>query len=173
MQIRRQNRSRGFTLLELMVSLTLLATAGTAAALLLRTGYSAWSAHEQDAGRLEAGHATLRHLVRRIRQGTGVGAISAASELSGNLSILMPSGQTYVWSHNSATDEVHFGVAAATDLLAENIKELNFVAYEQDGTTATTDVDRIQSIVCRVRVDLPVEVGGSRVMSCWAWIRSW
>ncbi len=166
-------RRRALTMLELIMATTLLATMVTAVALLLRTGHTAWRAHEEDAIGLESAHATLRHLARNIRQAKSVTAISAAADNNGTLSLLMPSNQTLVWARNAATNEVLFGVGSANTLLAEGITELSFTGYKGDGVTTTTVVGDIQSVLCRARVVLPRDVSGTKDVRCWAWLRSW
>ena len=163
----------GFTLMEIMVATTLMATVMASVAVLLRGSFAAWQSHESDLTRVESAQATVRHLVRRIRQGQSVTAISTPATTAGTISILMPSGDTYVWARNSTTDQVLFGIDSATDLLAEDIAELSFEAFEADGTTATTVVDDIQVIRCVATVNLPGNAVGSRTISCRAWIRSW
>jgi len=171
--MKRATRRRGVTLLELVTATALLTTVVTAVALLLRGGHAAWQGHDQDLARLEAAHATLRHLVRNIRQAQSVSAISTSGDLSGALSIVMPSGQTYAWDHDDVADRVSFGVTAASDLLAEQITELNFIGCRADGTTTTTAIAEIQSIDCQVKVEMPREAGGTRTMTARAWLRSW
>ena len=161
------------TLLEVIMATTLLATFATAVGLVLRTGHTAWSAHEADTAQLEAAHATARHVIRQIRQASAVVAISPAGSSSGSLSLLMPGGQTYVWSHNATTNEVYFGVGSATDLLAAGISGLSFTAYQVDGTTPTAVPAQIRSIVCSVSVNLPRQVNPSRSVSSRGWIRAW
>ncbi|MCA9249066.1 MAG: hypothetical protein KDA42_18215, partial [Planctomycetales bacterium] len=142
-------------------------------ALLLRGAFATWQAHESDLTRVESGQATVRHLVRRIRQSQSVVSVSAPATTAGTLALLMPSGDTYVWARNSGTNQVLFGVGSATDLLAENISELSFECFGADGTTATTVVDEIQLIRCTAKVDLPGNAVGSRTITCNGWIRSW
>ena len=164
---------RAITLLEVVMATTLLAGLGTAAALLLRTGHLAWSAHEDDAVQLEAAHATLRHIARHVRQAVQVSVISSSTDNAGSLSLLMPSGEMYVWSRNAATNEVNFGVGSASNLLASGITGLSFAGYGVDTVTVPVSVTDIQSVVCRVRVQLPHEVGGARTITQWEWLRTW
>jgi hypothetical protein len=170
---RRVFRRRALTMLEAIMATTLLATVVTAVALLLRSGHTAWRAHEEDAIGLESAHATLRHLARNLRQAQSVSAISAANNNNGTLSLVMPSAQTLAWAHNSATNQVMFGVGSADTLLAEGITELSFTGYRGDGVTPTAVIADIRSVLCRARVVLPRDVSGTRDVTCWVWLRSW
>jgi len=161
------------TLLELTIASTMLAVLVASVGLTLRTGRAAWEAHHDDAQRIAAANAAVRHIVRRARQATAVTNISDPSDTSGTLSLLMPSGETYVWDHDGATDELNFGVGAADGLLAEYITSLSFTGYEVDGQTATTVLGDLHSIRCTIGVQLPLESGGDKTVSCRAWLRSW
>ncbi len=167
------NSRAGMTMLEVLLATAILTTVVTAVSVLLRTSYAAWQAHEQDAEHIQALHATLRHLVREIRQAKAVTAISAPGELSGSLSMEVADGSTRVWAHDAATEEVRFGTGSADSLLADSITELSFAGYAADGVTATSSPDEVQLIRCTATTELPRSVGGRRSVSCWAWIRSW
>jgi type II secretory pathway pseudopilin PulG len=165
---------RGVTLLELVIASAMLATIVGAVSTVLRGSLAAWEGHESDQTRTDSAHATMRHLVRQIRQSQSVSTISAATDNSGSLSVLMPSGETHAWDHNSAADEVLFDTDGSADqLLAEHITALKFVAYQADMTTATTTPDEIRAIRCTVTTQLDHEVGGTVTLNSWVWLRSW
>lgn len=163
------------TLLELMAATTIMATLMASVVVLVRSSYSVWQAHEADMEAAETAYATLRHIVRSARQATAVTAISTTGDTSGNLSLAMESGDTWLWQHSGADKRVLFGIApsSADQLLADNIDQMTFVGYEADGTTATTIVDDIRSIKCTVQVTMPAAGGTTRSVSSYAWIRSW
>ncbi len=162
------------TLVELVIASTMLAMMMTSIAVVMRTGRQAWEAHESDYVRIEAAHATLRHVVREIRQADAVSAISLATNNSGALSLAMPNGDTKSWDHDNATNRVNYGVnVTPVDLLADQIVGLRFSGFRADGTTAATTTAEVQCIRIDVTIQLPREVGGERVVSSWAWIRSW
>ncbi len=166
-------KRRGMTLLELIIASSMMAVLLTAATLVLRTSRQAWEAHEGDYTRLEGLHATLRHMVRQVRQADAVTAISAAGDNSGALTLAMPDGSTVAWDHDGATSTVRCGVTTADQLLSTNITGLNIVGYKPDGVTATTVPSEIQNLKASVTVQLPRETNATRTYSSWAWIRSW
>ena len=101
-------------------------------------------------------------------------AISSAADNSGTLSLLMPSGDTYVWDHNAITKEVAFGIDTASSLLAYDIEELNFRAANVDGSTQVTEVGLIHSILCTVKFNLARLAGNELItVSSQAWLRAW
>lgn len=166
-------KRRGMTLLELVIASSMMAVLLTAVTLVLRTSRQAWEAHEGDYIRLEGLHATLRHMVRQVRQANAVTAISAAGDNSGALTLAMPDGSTVAWDHDGPTSTVKCGVTTADQLLSTNITGLNIVGYKPDGVTTTTVPSEIQSLRVSVTVQLPRETNATRTYSSWAWIRSW
>jgi hypothetical protein len=161
------------TLLELVIASALMTTVVTAAAMLLRGVHSAWLAHEGDSELVEAGHAAVRHIVRKVRQAQSVSAITASGDAAGSLSVVDPGGATIVWARNAGNNEVNFGTGTADQLLAEGIAELRFIGYKADGATVTAVPAEIQAVRCQVRIDLPRDTGGSRTIASLAWLRSW
>jgi hypothetical protein len=167
------NRRTGTTLLELILATTLMTGMVAATAVVLRMGHVAWEANQTDAALISAANATVRHIIRRVRQAEAVTSISNPGDTSGSLSVLMPSGETMVWSHDDLARQVSFGVGSADSLLGQDISTLSFTGYRADGTTQTTVPAEIQSIKCRVSVELPRATGGTRTVSCWVWLRAW
>jgi prepilin-type N-terminal cleavage/methylation domain-containing protein len=166
-------RRRGMSLLELVVASSMLALLMTSVAVLLRTGRQVWEAHEADYRRVEAAQATLRHVVREVRQAESVAAISAAGDSSGQLALLMPDGTLKVWDHDGATDTVNYGVNAANSLLAEEITGLAFAGFQADGVTAAATADEVQMLQIEVNIARPPGAAGGGTFRSWAWLRSW
>ena len=115
--------NRGFSLLELVVTTAILATVATATMALVRSSYTTWNVHDDDQTQRQESLAVLRHLGRQVRQSKAVMAISSPADNSGTLTLLMPSGESYVWEHDSSSQEVRFGIGAASSLLANGIAE--------------------------------------------------
>ncbi len=169
----RRRPRRGMSLLELVIATSMLALVMGAVSMILRTSRQAWEAHEGDYTRVEAAHATLRHLVREVRQADGVTAISAATDNSGQLGLLMPSGVTRLWDHDDATNTVNYSATSGNGLLAEEVTGLRFTGYKPDGVTVTASPSEVKFLKIDVSVALPREVDGTRVVSSYVWVRSW
>ncbi len=167
----RSRRRGGFSLLELMVTVTLMAAIVSSATMVLRSAQTAWGAHASDQARLDSAYATLRHITRTVRQAESVIAISAPSDASGSLSVLLSNGQTVVWDH--AGTNVMYGVGSPSSLLAAGVNELSFTGYEADGTTPTTVPADIQSIACTVTVALERSASPARTIRTRIWLRVW
>jgi type II secretory pathway component PulJ len=169
----RQAARRAFSLLELVISCAMLAVLMVSVGGVLRSSRQAWEAHEADYVRLEALHATVRHIVRKVRQAEDVTEVSTSGDTSGRLGLKLVDGSTVVWDHDSATSKVNYGVTTPTSLLAENIATLRFYAYKADGVTLTTTPGEVQNLLVEASVTLPRESGGTKTVSSWAWVRSW
>ena len=166
-------RRSGFSLLELMATTAIMATLMTACVVLVGSGYTVWTAYEQDVAVTESAYAVLRHLVRELRQADSVSVISAASDTSGDLSIVRADLSTESWSINSGLKTVYVNTGSGNQVLATGINQLIFVGYEADGVTTTTTVTDIHAVKCTVQITLTQGGGTTRLVSCIGWVRSW
>ena len=174
MKNNRQHRRIGFSLLELTVTVAILAMVSTATMGLVRTSYTAWNRHDDDQSQRREALALLKHLSRHVRQSQAVMAISGSSDASGNLSLLMSTGDIYVWEHNSSTKEVTFGIGTADSLLATGIEEFTVAGMGADGTTEETDVGLVHSVEATAKFNLTRPTGTVlETNSSRAWLRSW
>lgn len=164
----------GFTLLEMSVSVAILATLTASSVVLVRTTHTAWNRHEDDQQQRGAAIAILRHIVRNARQANTVAAISSASDTSGTVTMTASNGDQLVWDHDATTKEVRYGVDTATELLAKGIEEFTLVGIKANGVDQTTDINLIHSIRCTVKFNLTRPSGNQlKTVSCQGWLRSW
>ncbi|QDU76157.1 hypothetical protein Pan97_32020 [Bremerella volcania] len=161
---------RGFSLLELLVAVTLLVSAVTAVSVLLRVNYDTWRQYQTDNLRHEAAVGVLRHMVRQVRQCEEITAISSAGDHSGSLSALKSDGSTVVWDHTGTN--VYYGTTTANQLLGNHITGLTLVGYEADGTTTTTVASDVHCVRITVSYTLPDRATASRTLTAYAWIRA-
>ena len=173
--MRRKRKSRdGMSLLELIIASTVMTILMTSIGVLLRSSRRAWEVHSNDYVRVESGHATLRHIVREVRQAKSVTALSLSSDNSGKLTVEMENGDTKSWNHNA--NAVYFGVnvgGTPTDLLADNITGLRITGYRANGLTLTATPDQVQCLLVEVTVTFPREANSDQTMRSWVWVRSW
>jgi type II secretory pathway pseudopilin PulG len=168
------HKRRGMSLLEVVVATSMLAMIMTTISVVMRTSRQAWEAHDADYQMIEAAHATLRHIVREVRQAERVTAISRADDTSGSIGLELPNGDIRVWDHDSNTNTVNCGIGAASWMLAPDIEQLRIVGYEADATTETEDDEAlVQCVRIDVTVELDRDTNSTRTVSSWAWIRSW
>jgi len=168
-QRRPSNRS-GFSLLELLATLSLMGILATSVAMSLRTSRVVWEGYNSEAGGQQTSHAIVRQIVRRVRQATEVGSISSPSSSNGLLSITDHSGTVETWT--LVGNEVRYGSPLATDLLGDGISELHFTGYEDDARTQTIVVADIRMIEIEVVTMLPRRNPPKQTLRCRAWLRA-
>lgn len=169
---RRASNQRGLSLLELVIAASMLSLLMATVAVVLRTSRQAWEAHEADFSRLQGLHATVRHIVRQVRQAKDITQISPVTDLSGRLAVRLADGTEAVWDHNGTT--VNYGLTNADQLLAVNITTLKFTGYKADGVTTTTTPADVQSVLIEASTTLPNrDTAATRTVSSWAWLRTW
>lgn len=163
-----RTRRRGFTLLELVVTTSLVGITVTAIATLLRSSVATWDAAESDRSRLDAAHSVVRHFVRGLRQAQAVTAVSAPTATNGTITITTVSNQTASWSF--ASGRVFYTQAGVTEEIANQVTELSFNGLKGDGTTATDPAD-VRSVRITITVSLDRDVGNARTIRSTAWLR--
>jgi len=161
------------TLLELVIATSMLTMLLVSVSTVLRASRAAWEAHEADWVRLESAYATLRHIVRWLRQAESVTALSSPNDSSGYISIRLPNGDEYGWRHDRTSSSVSFGKGTARELLAEHIDSLTIEAFKADGTTPTTDLQAVQCFRITVGVRLPRDTAATRTVRSWVMMRAW
>jgi type II secretory pathway component PulJ len=172
MKLKAHKARRALSLLELIIASSMLALLMTSVAVVLRTSRQAWEAHEADYSRLDALHATVRHIVRQVRQAREVTRISAENDTSGLLGVRLADGSEIVWEHTSGA--VLCGLGAADQLLATNIASLRLVGYRADGVTTTTTPADVQNVLVEATTVLPGrDVNATKTATAWVWVRSW
>ncbi len=164
-------KRRAYSLLELVVTTAMMATLVTSVSVVLRSSRVAWEAHASDLRLRESAHATLRHLIRKLRQATAVEAISASTDPAGALSARMTNNDLYVWAWSG--NQVNFGVNTANTPLGPDISSLTFVGYKADGVTVTATPADVQVVRCIVKVQLDRDVNPEQTYSCRVWLRAW
>ncbi len=168
---RDQQKRTATTLLELMVATAMMAVLMTSTVVVVRSAQTAWRAHRDDTERAESAYATLRHIVRFVRQATDVTSLTVPTDDAGELSLLLATGDTITYEASGTNIVFHKTGYTNSSLLADNINSLTFVGYEADATTTTTELSDIQAIECIV--DFTTPLGNSRKLSTFAWLRSW
>jgi prepilin-type N-terminal cleavage/methylation domain-containing protein len=169
-----RQRRRGFTLVEAIAATAIMATLTTASFALLRTANTAWLRHRDDTGARREAVVALQHITRRVRQAIRVTAISAASDASGALTLLMTGNATAMWDHDSGTNRILYGTTSANNFLAPGITALTFVGLKADGSTTTVEPDLIHAVRTTINYAVTRPSGTvAETLSSTAWLRSW
>lgn len=142
----------------------------TSSIVVLRSAHTAWQAQEADLEKAAVAHSVLRHIVRGMRQATGVVAISAAANPAGSLTIARANGTTATWAFTAGAVNYSENGGAAQPL-AEGLASMSFQGYRANGVTLTSEPGNVQAVRAAVATTMPV--GGNRTVSSFSWVRSW
>lgn len=168
----RSKRQRsGFSLLEVVVSLAILAMIMTPVVALLRSSQQVWDDRESDVAVLDGAHAAVRHVVRTTRGARRVESMTPETELAGRLVVRMPDNSRLSWTRRN--NEIYFSDGGPESLLARNILGLWFVGYRDDAVTPTTTVAEMQFIEVFARVRLDRQGSPTRTISSKVWLRAY
>lgn len=173
-ETRRQRH--GYSLLELIVAMSLLSVVMTATSSILRTSRQVWEAHEADLTRLRTAHAVVRHIVREAREAREVISVDANKTVGSRLSVRLPDGDELTWQHDGSASRVLFtqtSVSKSAQVVAEQIDSLEFRPVLIDGSAYATDkTDRIQELTVLVGTTLPRETPVRRHAVASVWLRA-
>lgn len=167
----RSRRSRGVTLLELAVVLSLMGVVLTSLVALLRCSAATWEACDSDHTRLEVAHGVIRHFVRGLRQATAVEAITTPQSVAGDVTLSTLDGHEIRWRLDSNTQTVSFLVDGSPSELAQPITELSFEGLKADGTPTQVPAE-IRAIRAMITVSLDRDQNQTRTIRCTGWIRT-
>ena len=168
------NKSVGYTLLELIMAMSLLSVITTGTSLALRSSRQAWEAFEATQTRIRTGHALVREIIRNAREGASVVSVTGPSRMAGALTIQVGDGNQLTWRHDSRTRRVMFEqtLPVSKVVLAENIQQLRFEARNADMQVYQAGAtDRIQHVWIEATVDGSGQPSSRRTITGAVWIR--
>lgn len=164
----------GYTLLELIMAMSLLSVITTGTSLALRSSRQAWEAFEATQTRIRTGHALVRQIIRSAREGASVVAVSGPSQRPAALTIRMGDGNQLTWRHDQNARSVLFEQTqpVSSVVVAENIQELRFEARNADMQVYQSGAtDRIQHVWIEATVDASGQPSSGRTITGAVWIR--
>lgn len=166
---------RGYSLLEMVISMTLLSVVMSASTVALRTGRQAWEAHETDSVRVRTAHACIRHIVRATREASEIVSVTMSAPTGSRLVVRLTDGDTLTWEHDPSRKRILFtqsSVSASPSIIASNIETLEFRPSRIDGGRFRADMmDRVQQLEISVGVTLPRETPVTRSAVGTVWLR--
>jgi len=145
------------TMLETMLAMSLLTMIALLGAQGLRTTRQAWDLQDNRSTRYQYLEGTLAHITRHLRSARDIVAISAATDASGALTIVLPDASAVTWDHDATSHQVRYGATSPGDLLANDIDTLKFEGFGIDGITPTTVPADIRMIRTTASFVVPVQ----------------
>lgn len=165
----------GITLLELVISSTMLAVVASSLGLVLRTSRTAWEMNDTEYSAHHHGQTVVLHFLRQAREAKKVLSIGASS-----ITLEDGNGGTLTWAHQATgptgrngTVVVTFGASGSPQPLAYDIRNLTFTGLEADGQTPSIDPSRIRALVVSATVEIPGNSTPLQTYSSRVWIRAW
>lgn len=172
---RRQRNRDGYSLLEMIISMTLLSIVMSASTVALRTGRQAWEAHETDSIRTRTAHACVRHIVRAAREASEIVSVTTGVPTNTRLVVKLNDGDTLAWEHDAARKQILFtqsSVSSSPSVIANDIETLEFRPFRIDGRRFRASlIDRVQQLEVSVGVTLPREIPVTRRAEGTVWLR--
>ena len=166
----------GYSLLELIIAMSLFSVVMTVTSTVMRTSRQVWEAHEADLTRLRTAHAVCRHIVRGAREASEVVSVDANQATGSGLTVRLADGDELTWQHDGRTQRVLFtqtSVSNTPQVIAEWIDTLEFQPVLIDGQSFDDAlVDRVQELTVLAGVTLPREVPVTRQAVSSVWLRS-
>jgi len=169
---------KGFSMLETLLVVTLLALIVVAISPYFGSAFRAWQYVDRQSEVYERARVGMDRIIKALRQAQSVSSITAASETNGEIQLTDIDGETLGFRRNSSDGRLEYdppgtptGTAGAYDDLADSIASLTFTAYEDNGTSTTTTVADIRSVVVILAATDEANVAGSLTLRSRADIR--
>lgn len=165
----------GITLLELVISSSMLAVLATSLGLVLRTSRTAWESGDSHYAAQQHAQSVVLHFVRQARETRGVASIG-----SSRIQLELRDGGTMEWSlqpvgptGHSGTIMVKYSSPAQEIPLAYGVSNLSFSGFEADGATPTSQVTKIRLVEVRATINVADSSIAQQTFSSRVWIRAW
>lgn len=171
----RPERRNGYSLLEMIIAMSLLSVVMGAVTTVLRTGSQALEASEVDLSMTRTAHATVRHIVRQVREASDVIAVTSGENTNSRLEVRLSDGDRLIWEHDAPTRQVFFtqtSVSPQASLLATDIEQLIFHAGQVDQSDFSADrLDRVQLLKIEAVYHLPGRASAGQRAIGQVWLR--
>lgn len=165
----------GITLLELVISSSMLAVLATSLGLVLRTSRTAWESGDSHYVAQQHAQSVVLHFVRQARETRGVASIG-----SSRIQLELRDGSTMEWSLQSVgptgqpgTIMVKYSSPAQEIPLAYGVSNLSFSGFEADGVTPSSQASKIQLVEVRATINVAGSSVAQQTFSSRVWIRAW
>lgn len=148
----------GFTIVELLIVVAVMALLTAALSPLFRTSYQAWRVGDRRAEVIQNARLGMDKISRELKQAKKITGVSADSVSQGYITFLDYDENAKAFRYDGGYLAYDSGSGLST--LAGPIESLYFSCYESDGTTLTTSLANISTIVAQmVTSDEEGEVG--------------
>ena len=139
---------RGFTLVELILVIGMIAIIGIATVGMLHDSHAIWQKTSKRSTLLQDSQAAMEQMLRILRQAKSFDTISASTEEAGSVVFTDVDNITTQFSRDAVDDELDYGEPGDLNALAGGVSSLVFTCYDIDGAALSdpVDVSDIQSV---------------------------
>lgn len=139
---------RGFTLVELILVIGMIAIIGVATVGMLHDSYAAWKMTSARSTLLQDSQAAMEQMLRILRQAKSFNTISASTEDAGSVIFKDVDNITTQFSRDAVDNELDYGEPGDLNALTGAVSSLVFTCYDIDGAALSdpVDVSDIQSV---------------------------
>lgn len=125
----------GFTLVELILVVAMIAVVGFAIAGLVRSSYEDWKLGSDRSSLLQDGRAAIEQMVRILRQAQRFSSVSPSTDEAGCITFTDVNGIAKQFKLNTDTSELEYGQPGALSALAGPVSKLVFTCYDIDANS--------------------------------------
>jgi len=146
----RPHTQKGISILEILLVVAILSLIVVAISPLFGSIVRSWQIGERQTELYNRARVGMDRMVKAIRQAQSVSSITSASDTDGQLVLTDTDDETFGFRRNSSDNELEYdlpGTPTSWSTLVDSVGSLSFTAYEANGTTTTTTVSDIKSIV--------------------------
>ncbi len=140
--------SRGFTLIELIITIVVVTIIAGLAAVIISQGMSAYTAEQSLSDARYQAQLAVERMARDIRMIRSASSADIASMTATNLSFTDINGNAIQFQRTGAS--APYTITRNGNTLARNIQTLAFTYYQQDGVAAAATADAVWYVVIDV-----------------------
>ncbi len=168
-----QSRARALTLMEIIVSLAIMAIIFAVIVPLFVTMRNSWDSKQAAAEALQNGRVLIDHLNRNLSKAVRVSAVSDSAETNGYIEFEDNDGNNARYDVNGTGSYVEFGLVGDLSDLAGPVSQLQFTCYDAcDFNTPITDVESIRFVKVQTTLTNPAALGQDKTLIASAYLRT-
>ncbi|MBN1803906.1 MAG: type II secretion system protein [Sedimentisphaerales bacterium] len=169
---RKQSR-RAVTLVELLISMAIMAIVFAAVVPQLRIIQNSWDSKAAAFETIQNGRVLIEHLNRNLAAALRITAVSGPSETNGYIEFMDNDSNVWRYDIDNTSNYVEFGIIGDLYELAGPVSRLLFTCYDgNDFTTTITDVNSIRFVKVQTELTNPAKLDQDMTFSAQTYIRT-
>ena len=132
---------RGFTLVELILVIGMIAIIGVATVGMLHDSHAIWRMTSKRSTLLQDSQAAMEQMLRMLRQAKRIDTVSAPTDQAGYITFTNTSDIVEEFSRDSGADELDYGEPGSLNALCGTLTGLVLTCYDVDGAALADPVE--------------------------------